>query len=284
MRKKFVIIIGIFVAIGIFIFWLTRYHIKGSVQVDDISIAYHSYGHGKPLVLIAGYGSSTKTWDLRLLLDLSRSYRVIVFDNRGIGESTLGSKTYTMQQCAEDARGLLDQLHINNAYFFGYSMGACIAQELAIRYPQRIKKLILGGANALGQKQMNESIQQLLEDTSGTDQELWERKLKLMFPAHWFTEHAHVLKKVKKTFYRNIMKKQIEALKQWTGTGARLKQIKMPTLLIVGTEDVITPPTNALMMVQNIPHAWLIQFIGCGHGLPNQDPYKLSRVVKTFLN
>jgi len=253
------------------------------VLVDDITIAYRQYGSGMPLVLIGGYGSTMSVWQRSFVSLLAARYRVIIFDNRGMGQSTLGLKDYTVQQCAQDTKGLLDKLHISSAYVFGYSMGASIAQELVLKYPAMVKKLILGGANALGKGQMKPLVRKSLADLSGSNRALWMRKLKLIFPEKWLKQHTYLMK-LHVTFNRHVMKKQIEALENWEGTKNRLKNIKIPTLLLVGQEDIVTPPANALFMAQYIKGAWLAQFEECGHGLIGQEPYKVGHVIKAFLS
>jgi hypothetical protein len=82
------------------------------VQVGDIHIAYKIFGKGEPIVLIHGFGGSMDIWDTTLLNDLSENRTVIVFNNRGVGNTTLGEKNYTIEQLAEDTAGLLDVLEI----------------------------------------------------------------------------------------------------------------------------------------------------------------------------
>lgn len=272
-----VIIVGFLILIA----WLYRDRVH-KILVDDITIAYRQYGSGIPLVLIGGYGSTMSVWQRSFVSLLAARYRVIIFDNRGIGQSTVGIKDYTLQRCAQDTKGLLDKLHINSAYVFGYSMGASIAQELVLKYPAMVKKLILGGANALGKGQMKPIIRSSLADLSGSNHALWIRKLKLVFPAKWLKQHAYLMK-LHVTFNRQVMKKQVEALEGWSGTKNRLKNINVPTLLLVGQEDIITPPANALFMVQHIKGAWLVQFEECGHGLINQEPCRVALIIKMFL-
>ena len=100
------------------------------VQVGDIHMAYKIFGKGEPIVLIHGFGGSMDIWDPTLLNDLSENRTVIVFNNRGVGNTTLGEKNYTIEQLAEDTAGLLDVLEIENADVLGWSMGGMIAQEL----------------------------------------------------------------------------------------------------------------------------------------------------------
>jgi pimeloyl-ACP methyl ester carboxylesterase len=253
------------------------------VKVDDIIIAYRQYGSGIPLILISGYGSKMTVWRRSFLSSLYSKYKVIIFDNRGMGLTTLGEKEYTLQQCAQDTKGLLDALGIKKAYVLGYSMGASIAQEFILKYPHAVKKLILGGSNALGKAQMDTRVQRSLADLSGSNSVLWKRRLRLIFPREWLDSHSYLMN-IKVTFNRFVMKKQVEAMQKWKGTNERLKEIKVPTLLFVGKKDVITPPENAIFIAQQIEGAWLVQLEKAGHGIINQEPYKVAQLLKLFLS
>ena len=113
------------------------------VHVGDIDIAYKIFGKGDPILLINGYSHSMDNWDPTLLERLAFNYTVIIFDNRGIGNTTSGEKGFSMVQFANDTASLLDVLQFKQIDVLGYSMGGMIAQELALNYPDRVGKLII---------------------------------------------------------------------------------------------------------------------------------------------
>src|SRR5215218_4109467 len=114
------------------------------VQVGDINIAYKMFGQGKPILLISGIGQTKEAWEPSLLSNLvATNHTVIVFDNRGIGETTVGTKLFSIEQFANDTAGLLDALHIEKADVFGASLGSFVAQELSLNYPEKVDRLIL---------------------------------------------------------------------------------------------------------------------------------------------
>ena len=123
--------------------------------MDDISIAYKIIGKrgAKPIILITGGGATMDMWNPLLLEKLtSANYKVIIFENRGVGESTVGTKQFSISQFANDTSGLLDVLRISKADVLGWSEGGFIAQQLALTYPDKVDKLILyatscGGSN-----------------------------------------------------------------------------------------------------------------------------------------
>ncbi|MBN1194110.1 MAG: alpha/beta hydrolase [Methanomicrobiaceae archaeon] len=114
-----------------------------TVAVDDIEIAYREFGDGPPLVLIMGYAGTLDMWNVRVLADLARLYRVIVFDNRGMGLSTSSEKEYTIPLFADDTAGLMDAPGIEKAHVLGWSMGADIALGLAHDRPEKVEKIVL---------------------------------------------------------------------------------------------------------------------------------------------
>ena len=120
------------------------------VQVGDIEIAYKMLGKGDPILLYNGASDGMDAWDPSLLRSLSSNHTVIVFDSRGLGNTTMGSKPYTYQQLANDAAGLLDALKIPKADVMGYSLGSYIAQQITIMYPDKVNTLTLVGSSCGG--------------------------------------------------------------------------------------------------------------------------------------
>src|SRR5919112_5273456 len=125
------------------------------VQVGDIDIAYKVSGRGDPILLISGGSADKNAWDPSFISDLSSNHTVIVFDNRGVGNTTIGSKPYTMEQLANDTAGLLDALKIQNANVLGYSLGSYIAQQLTITNPEKVSRLVLAAASCGGEESMS---------------------------------------------------------------------------------------------------------------------------------
>lgn len=115
------------------------------IKVGDIDLAYKQLGNvsNYPIVLINGCCTPMDMWSPTLLKQLSSNRSVIIFDNRGAGESSVGTKEFSINQFANDTIGLLDALGIQKADILGSSMGSFIAQELALKNPNRVNNLIL---------------------------------------------------------------------------------------------------------------------------------------------
>lgn len=112
-------------------------------KVNGINVDYRVEGQGEPVIMIGGLNSNKGAWRYQTRV-FKKYYRVITFDNRGAGKSDKPLGPYTIKMMAEDTIGLMDHLNVEKAHVLGYSLGGMIAQELAISYPKRVDKLVLG--------------------------------------------------------------------------------------------------------------------------------------------
>ena len=260
----------------------------GSLPVGDINISYKIMGQGEPIVLIMGYGSTMDMWDHHFLENLSSKYRVIVFDNRGMGNTTAPPGNFSIAQFANDTVGIMSALGIEKADVLGWSMGSFVAQELAIRHPERVNKIILYAGDCGGKEAVVPSPKVLsdLANNSGTPEERGMRLLDLLFPKDWLSRQPAFYKWFpipKETSSPENIERQAQAIATWPGSFDRLGSIESPALVVTGTEDVIAPPENAFILAQRIKGSWLVQFNGAGHGLMYQYPDKLARIVGDFI-
>jgi pimeloyl-ACP methyl ester carboxylesterase len=232
-------------------------------------------------------------WSPTLLNELSANRTVIIFDNRGVGESTVGTKEFSISQFANDTIGLLDVLNITDADMFGFSMGSFIAQELALKNPNRVNSLILYASSCGGVEAIPPSPQALqaiavVTNSSTPIREGIDNITSTMFPTEWFEanpDYQTYIPLSKEPVIPEIVQRQQNAIICWftKGTCQDLSNITQPALVIVGTEDIWTPPVNSLMIAEKVPAAWLVQVRDSGHGLMYQFPDKFTRVVSTFL-
>ena len=226
-------------------------------------------------------------WDPILLERLAFNHTVIIFDNRGIGNTTSGEKGFSMVQFANDTASLLDVLQIKQIDVLGYSMGGMIAQELALNYPDRVGKLIIYASTCGGKEFIiSQDVINRLSNGTGSAMDRIERLVHLFYPEEWRNENPNYLKdlpKTTETISNKTLDQQTEAIFNWTGVCTKLKNITQPTLVIVGTDDVIVSPINSLLITERIPGAWLVQIKGGGHGLMYQYPEHFNKVLQTFL-
>jgi pimeloyl-ACP methyl ester carboxylesterase len=262
------------------------------VHVGDIDIAYKVFGQGDPILLISGSGAVMDQWDPTILRDLSSNHTVIIFDHRGVGNTTAGTKPFSMIQFANDTAGLLDALNIQKADILGYSMGSFVAQELALLHPEKLNRLILYAASCGGEQAIPESpeVAQILSDAANNRLQDITKFLSVIFPQSWIQAHPNnlALPQSNEIVPPDTAIQQDNVVKEWfatnwTGVCSELSEVTVPTLIVAGTEDVAVPANNSLIIAQKIPGAWLVQFREAGHGLMYQYPEQLSTVLQTFL-
>jgi pimeloyl-ACP methyl ester carboxylesterase len=258
------------------------------VKVGDIDISYKIFGKGDPILLINGYAGSMYGWDPILLKGLSANHTVIVFDNRGIGNTTVGSKNFSIDQFAADSAGLLDALKINKSDVLGYSMGGMIAQQLTLNYPDKVDDLIIYASYCGGNQSIppNPETLKQMSNLSGSLEDIKKRFVPLLFTPNWIKQNPDYLEKKFDQFELtpiDILERQGGAIFSWEGTCDQLKDISQDTLVITGTDDLVLPSANSIILTEKIPGAWLIQFKDGGHSLMYQYPEKLSSIINTFL-
>jgi pimeloyl-ACP methyl ester carboxylesterase len=267
------------------------------IHVGDIDIAYKVFGKGEPLLLISGSGLVMDAWDPTILRDLSSTHTVIIFDNRGVGNTTTGDKPFSIVQFANDTAGLLDALKIQKADVLGFSMASFIAQKLVLLHPEKVNRLVLYGASCGGKENIPQSpeVVKILSDfandnsSNSISQQDPEKLLSVQFPLAWIKSHHNdiSLPQSKEIVRDDTIKKQFNIVEEWfatnwSGVCNQLSKITIPTLVITGTEDIAVPAANSLIIAGKIPGSWLVQIKDAGHGLMYQYPDKLSKVCKHF--
>ncbi|HSF49377.1 MAG TPA: alpha/beta hydrolase [Nitrososphaeraceae archaeon] len=277
------------------------------VQVGDIEIAYKMLGKGDPILLFNGGSDIMDAWDPSFLGILSSNKTVIVFDSRGLGNTTMGSKPYTSQQLATDAADLLDALKIPKADVMGYSLGSYIAQQVAMMYPDKVNSLTLVGSSCGGKdhtpkppefiKLQAEVVNKSLNNVSITQEEMKEL-ISASVGSGWLKLHPEVIENIPTDFQQlkpglppEVMDKQNNVGKEWednpnwSGACDELAKIAKPTLVITGTDDnKYQPYVNSLKIVEKIPGAWLVQIKNAGHAVMDQYPEEIGNILNTFLS
>jgi len=261
-----------------------------NITVGDISMAYKQIGKtdGKPIILITGAGATMDMWNPLLIENLiSANYKVIIFENRGVGQSTVGTKEFSINQFANDTLGLLDALKISKADVLGWSLGGFIAQQLALTHPDKVDNLILYATSCGGpsDRPTPPEIMQIITNSSMSPQERVLKDIPFLFPpTSWFKAHPDYLNYFpipKETISHQILLKQLEVATTWKGTCNVLSNIIKPTLVIVGADD--DAASDSLTLAEKIPGSWFIRIGTAGHGLMYQHPEEFNKLVLTFL-
>jgi pimeloyl-ACP methyl ester carboxylesterase len=223
------------------------------VSVNGVELGYREFGSGEPLLLIMGFGGTMGAWNETFVWELAQDYRVITFDNRGMGYSSDSGENYSLELFASDTAGLLEALGIPEASVFGTSMGASIAQELALNYPEKVDKLIFSSP-----------VYSVNAPEAGL--------LKIMLQS--FANNSGISPAIRKQADTNL---------RWNGTYERLPKIRSETLLLVGTDDEYTPPGISLAMAEKLPEAQVIVFEGAKHSGERYFPEKYAEATLDFL-
>jgi pimeloyl-ACP methyl ester carboxylesterase len=191
------------------------------VHVGDIDIAYKMFGKGDPILLIQGVGGSMNSWQPSILKELSSNQTVIIFDNRGVGNTTSGTKPFSISQFANDTAGLISALKIQKADVLGFSMGSFIAQELTLLHPEKVNRLILYGASCGGKEGIPQSPQvvKILSDFVYNRSQAPGRVLSVTFPPSWIESHPNVtLPESNEIVTPNTLKQQFNLVEDWFAT------------------------------------------------------------------
>lgn len=264
------------------------------VTVGDIDINYKIFGNGEPILLISGSGNVMDVWPNHFLQELSKQHKVIIFDNRGVGNTTSGINQFSVDQFSNDTVGLLKALDIKKADMLGFSMGSFVAQKVALDHPEKISKLILYGASCGGREgfPQDPNVVQTLSNFVNNKTNNISSFLEVTFPDKWMKENPNFLDTIPITseiISPITIKKQFEInerwlSKDWSGVCDLLKTVTIPTLVLTGTEDQAVPAKNSLVITEKIPGAWLVQVKSAGHGLMYQYPELFANIIQTFLN
>lgn len=259
------------------------------VRVGDIDMAYTMIGNGKPLLLIGSIATPMDFWEPDLIKNLSLNHTVIIFDNRGIGNTTSGIQKFSIRQFANDTAGLLDALQLKKVDVLGWSMGGMIAQELALLNKEKVGKLIIFASTCGGKQSIlpSQEVQMAFMTRSTNSLEKVQRFLPFLFPDSWRMQNPDFVEKLPRTIEQipsETLNLQTEAIINWEGVCDKLDTLTVPTLIIVGTEDELTPPGNSLLMMEKINGSQLVQIARGGHGLMFQYPEKLARILHAFLS
>jgi len=262
--------------------------------IDNVRIHYSVVGEGDPLLLIMGYGMPGEAW--LGSLPFLQGFRAIYYDNRGTGQSDKPAGPYTIVQMADDAAGLLDHLGIERAHVYGVSMGGMIAQELVLRHPGKVRSVVLGctmcgGVHAkVADWETLDALFEVIKGMGTMDPKEWvERQLPLIFPRPWVDANPAIREllllgaQMMPPTPPDTAQHAMEGIVGWS-TYDRLPQIKAPTLVVHGDQDVLIPVDNAYLLAKRIPGAQLHIIKGAGHGYPAQDPVAVHQVVTDFFH
>lgn len=256
---------------------------------DGIRLHYQKTGrsNGPPVVMIQGLGADKHLWDLQRIA-LAMRYNTIALDNRGAGRSDKPYGDYSLPQMADDVIAVLDDAGVETAHVVGASMGGAISQLVALRHPDRVRSLTLACTACRHHPWRRELLAQwaetALERGMGTMTKEaarwmigprsfrrvspavgWMGPLGLSRPAHAFAGQVAAILSIDDDL------------------AAQLDRITVPTLVMVGNQDILTPRGDAEELAESIPTAELVVISGAAHGLMVEHASTFNRVLLDFL-
>ena len=249
---------------------------------DGVRIAHQAKGSGTPLVLLAGQANSHRWWDA-VRGDFEDSYQTITMDWRGTGDSDRPDEIYSTHGFADDVVAVLDHLGIEVADVYGTSMGGRVAQWVAIRYPGRVRRLVLG-CTSPGMKHGFERSQEIRRALARADQAGRDRiLLDLMYTPGWLAEHPGPYDVLGDSTMQTYARGRHLAASNNHEAWEELPGIKAPTLILHGADDVFSPAANAAVLAERIPDAHAQVIPGARHAYFHEFQTTASPLVLDFL-
>jgi pimeloyl-ACP methyl ester carboxylesterase len=262
-----------------------------TVAVDGAQLVYHRIGGGRPLLVLNGFGATSADWDPSFIDRLASSNELILLNNRGTGGSTDDGQPFDIAKLADDAAQVIEALGFEHVSLLGWSMGGFTAQAFAVRYADRVDKLVLLSTDSGGIEAdlAVPDVWSELIDTSGTPSEQARRLLFLLFPddvaESFYREFGDIVAAARAQLSVELLNRRAAAMDAWhsNGVASQLREIRVPVLIAAGTEDIVIPASNALKLVNAMPGAWLAQFPHGGHAFMAQYPLALADLINSFL-
>lgn len=255
-----------------------------------VTLNYEVSGEGDPLLLIMGTSGSMMLWG-EAIPRLAEHYRVIAFDNRGLGGSARGEGAITVASMAEDASALLEALDVPRAHVMGWSLGSAVAQELALAHPEQVASTVMYAAWGRCDGFQRAVLTALRLPYVVRDMEAALATAGLAFSPQLLDhpDFAQLLEPMLPAFPQNEEQMQV-TVEQWDADLAhdsldRLGDITAPTLVVVGEQDLLTPPWQARAVAEAVPGARfeLVTGPGSSHALHIERLEDLLRIVNSFL-
>lgn len=257
------------------------------VNVNGVKINYEVHGEGDWVVMIGGYASANlSSWGAHLT-EMAKSYKVLVLDNRGIGGSDVPDYPYTTQMMARDTIAVMDHLKIERAHIFGKSLGGNMGQWIAIEQPDRVRSFVATSTFAKPDARRHQMVKWWMATArhAGYDK-LFPGLMSYFYTAEYYDANTESINRTVqnliaanrplKGFFH--MGDSILTHDTWD----RLGEIKAPTLLMGGEEDIITPPRHMVAMAARMPNAEAHMFPKTLHGFLVEKPETFKMISEWF--
>jgi 3-oxoadipate enol-lactonase len=255
---------------------------------NSSQVYWQAHGRGPALVLINGFGASARAWPREWMRELEQRFRVITLDNRGSGVSRFADTPFSIADLAGDVAAVMDATETPNAVVFGISMGGMIAQELTLSRPDRVRRMILVGSRppnpAFQPPSITARAMMMRPVMPGESLHTYFRRLWAFSAAPGFADaHPEAIEEITRQTLESptpqaMLVQQARAMGGWAHSD-RLADIRVPTLVVHGTLDPLSPVINGRRLAQLIPDARLVELADVGHLIPMEAPDQLSALI-----
>jgi len=257
--------------------------------INGIDIFYRERGDGPPVLLIQGLGVDHRGW-AGVATRLAGNFRCVSYDNRDVGRSSLVEAPYDVLNMLADGVGLLDALAIDRADVVGQSMGGVIAQELAIRHPDRVRRLALVSTYTSGDPRGAAIFEgQAMLCRALPREEYCRAAFWSVYSHQDYRRDGFVDDMIRRTVANDLWQPQdayerhVRAVLS-AGTEDRLRDIEAPTLILAGAEDILTPMRFSSLLAARIPDNRLVVVEGAGHGMIWSHPEIVAEHIGNFFS
>lgn len=260
------------------------------LKIGDLQLYYEVHGNGDPLLLIAGLASDSQSWQ-PIIGELSRHYRVIVLDNRGVGRTSPNDVNTSITLMADDCIALIKSLALRSVSILGHSMGGFVAMDCAVRYPDYVDKLILAATSPLNSQRNNALLADwVLYLESGMDMKLWFRNVFYWIFSRDFFKNEEALNEAIRLAIeyphqqsKVAFRKQVQAIAEFNCL-QDVSNITSKTLVICGKEDLLFPPEESLVLSEKIPGSRFSFIEKAAHSIHIEYPQAFIKIVLDFLS
>jgi aminoacrylate hydrolase len=257
------------------------------ISIGDAELYYEEAGRGEPVLLVPGLSGRGSFWASQMA-DLARDFRVVVHDHRGTARSTHSRMRYSVEQMADDLLRLTDALGIDAAHVVGHSTGGAIGQVLALEHPRRVRSLVLSATWAGPDPYFRRLFESRKGVLLGQGVEAYVRASALfMSPPAWISANDALLEEQHRAALAEaapveVTASRIDAILRHDRR-TQLGAIRVPTLVIVAQDDIITPRFYSDELASRIPGAKLVVLDAGGHAAPNVSAAAYNAAVGAFL-
>jgi pimeloyl-ACP methyl ester carboxylesterase len=256
------------------------------VENQGARIYWDEQGMGDPVLLVMGLAYPSCMW-FRTRPVLSKRFRTIAFDNRGIGNSDVLPGPYPIVLMASDVAAVLDAAKVESAHVFGVSMGGMIAQEFALQYPKRVRSLILGCTAAGGPTTVRaepDAVQMLMARDKMSSEQALQAPVPFIYDSATPRERIDEDLAVRRPWLPRPEGyiAQLQGILAWEGY-SRLSAITAPTLVVHGDSDRLVPPENGKRIAERIPGAKLVMIPHASHLFLTDQTDTAHGIILEFL-